>query len=195
MLNTYIKNRGITKTIIHNNNHNEVNELNWDADYDGKTANISIDTNTNGLPKHVDIKLDNNDLANILNIQSINKPIHQRLKYDLYDNTCDNDDLYYIELPTPKLEPREPIIEEPESSIQELIDRRISSPKTGEIFLPLAIDNTRKYTLTPRRRHRRHKTHITHKVYKRSKSRSSSRSSRRRSSRSKSHRSKSSHRL
>ena len=43
MLNTFIKNRGTTKTIIHNNNDNNVNEINWDADYDGDVANISMD--------------------------------------------------------------------------------------------------------------------------------------------------------
>jgi hypothetical protein len=52
MLDTFIKNRGTTKTIIHNkNNHqqvNKVNELNWDADYDGKKANISLDFNNDG---------------------------------------------------------------------------------------------------------------------------------------------------
>ena len=36
MLDTYIKNRGSTKTIIHNNNHNKISEANWDVDYDGK---------------------------------------------------------------------------------------------------------------------------------------------------------------
>ena len=30
MLDTYIKNRGMTKTIIHSNNHNTINETNWD---------------------------------------------------------------------------------------------------------------------------------------------------------------------
>ena len=34
MLNTFIKNKGYTKTIIHDNNNNRVNELDWDADYD-----------------------------------------------------------------------------------------------------------------------------------------------------------------
>ena len=43
MLNTYIKNRGMTKTISHNDNKNSVNEATWDADYDGSTANISLD--------------------------------------------------------------------------------------------------------------------------------------------------------
>ena len=42
MLDTYIKNRGSTKTIIHDNNKNNVNVIKWDADYDGKEANIYL---------------------------------------------------------------------------------------------------------------------------------------------------------
>jgi hypothetical protein len=48
MLDTYIKNRGSTKTIIHDNNQNNINQINWDADYDGQNANISLDLTNNG---------------------------------------------------------------------------------------------------------------------------------------------------
>lgn len=182
MLNTYIKNQGISKTIIHNNHHSHTNEINWDADYDGNMANITIDTDTDGKSKHFDIKLDNNDLANILNVESINMPIDKRLKIDFYKPQYDNE-VYFIELPK---NVRENMIEEsPKMSIQELIDRRISSPKSDEVFLPLAIDKKtfNRYTLTPRKRHRRRKTHVTHKLVKRTKSKSSRKSSRSRSRR------------
>jgi len=82
MLDTYIKNRGTTKTIIHNNNHNTINETNWDADYDGNVANISLDLSKNGKNKHMDFKLTNNELANLLTVPSVNQPIHKRLKMD-----------------------------------------------------------------------------------------------------------------
>jgi hypothetical protein len=82
MLDTYIKNRGTTKTIVHNNNHNTINETNWDADYDGNVANVSLDLSKNGKNKHLDFKLTNDDLANMLSIPSVNKPIHKRLKMD-----------------------------------------------------------------------------------------------------------------
>jgi hypothetical protein len=180
MLNTYIKNRGMTKTIILDNNHNHINEINWDADYDGDIANISIDTDSNGKSKHFEIKLDNNDLANLLNIESVDIPIHKRLKMDFDESQYANEP-YFIELPTPAFKPREPIIEEPNTTIEELIDRHISSPKSDEIFLPLSIDTKgiNKYTLTPKKRHRRRKTHVTHKIIKKTKS------SRRKSSKSK----------
>lgn len=82
MLDTYIKNRGTTKTIVHNNNHNTINETNWDADYDGNVANVSLDLSKNGRNKHLDFKLTNDDLANMLSIPSVNQPIHKRLKID-----------------------------------------------------------------------------------------------------------------
>lgn len=82
MLDTYIKNRGTTKTIIHSNNHNTINETNWDADYDGNVANISLDLSKNGRNKHMDFKLTNDDLANLLTVPSVNQPIHKRLKKD-----------------------------------------------------------------------------------------------------------------
>lgn len=82
MLETFIKNRGITKTIIHKNNQNKVNEVNWDADYDGKKANISLDLNTDGNEKHYDVQLTNDDLAKILNLNSVNKSLDERLLQD-----------------------------------------------------------------------------------------------------------------
>jgi hypothetical protein len=76
MLQTFIKNKGITKTIIHNNNNNrnEINEIKWDADYNGDKANISIDMNENNgkIVKHYDIELDNDNLAELLSIPSVN---------------------------------------------------------------------------------------------------------------------------
>jgi hypothetical protein len=173
MLNTYIKNRGMTKTIILDNNHNHINQINWDADYDGDIANISIDSDSNGKSKHFEIKLDNNDLANILNIQSVNIPIDKRLKMD-FDESQYAPEPYFIELLTPELEPRQPIIQEPDTSIEELIDRRISSPKSDEIFLPLSVDTKamNKRTHTHKKRHKRNKTHVTHKLIKKTKSKS-----------------------
>ena len=172
MLNTYIKNRGITKTIIHDNNHNHVNMINWDADYDGDVANISLNTNTDGKRKHFDVTLDNEDLANILNIQSVDIPIDKRLQMDFREPSY-RPEPYLIELPTPEVLPRQP------KSVEELLERRISSPVSGEeLIIPLTIDRKTKdlYTLTPHKRHKRAKSHITHKVYKKPKSSSKSKS-------------------
>ena len=172
MLNTYIKNRGTTKTIIHDNNHNHINQINWDADYDGDIANLSINTNTDGKREHFDFSFDNQDLANMLNIQSVNMPIDKRLKMDFQEPYYKPEPLY-IELPTPKYEPRKPEYH------KEVINRRISSPLSHEeLIIPLTIDekNKKLLTLTPHKKHRRPKTHITHRVYKKTKSTSKTKS-------------------
>jgi hypothetical protein len=175
MLNTYIKNRGITKTIVHNNNDNYINEVAWDADYDGDIANVSMATNSNGKHQQFDLKLDNEDLANILNVSGVNIPIDKRLQMD-FKEPANIPEQYFIELPIPKLEPRQPtsleFTPQTSASLEDLLTRNISSPKTNEeLIVPLTIDRKTKYTLTPRRRHRRQKTHVTHRVYKKPKSR------------------------
>ena len=153
MLNTFIKNRGTTKTIIHNNNHNHISSLDWDADYDGDVAHIALEANNNGKREHLDISLDNDDLANLLNMQTVNIPIDKRLKMDFQES--------YMDEPL--------ILELPKKQFKRT---HISSPSPNEeLIIPLKIDKTTgKYTFTPRKKHRRRKTHITHKVYKKPKS-------------------------
>ena len=130
MLNTYIKNRGTTKTIIHNNNHNAVNQLEWDADYDGNVANISVDLINNGKVGHYDVKLDNDDLAKILNVNSVKSPIHKRLKNDFKKGRFHHDpsiyNIYFDDFKSPALRPIAPmyINEEPETvSLNNLVSK------------------------------------------------------------------------
>jgi hypothetical protein len=180
MLNTYIKNRGTTKTIIHDNNHNHVNQLNWDADYDGDIANISIDSNTDGKRNHYAVSLDNEDLANILTMPSVDMSLDKRLKMD-FQQPYYTPENYFIEIPTPEFQPRK------SKYLESIVNRHISSPSSHEeLVIPLTINPKGKnlFTLTPHKKHKRAKTHITHRVYKRpkstsrkTKSRSKSRSS------------------
>lgn len=165
MLNSYIKNRGITQTIIHNNNENHFNEIDWDADYDGNNANISVTSTTDGNKQHFDVKLDNEDLANLLSISSVDVPLHKRLKKD-FKSLSEDHDLYKIELPPPTPIKPEYSLEEDPVSIDDLISSKdyLSSPSPNdELIIPLTIDDKK---ITHRRRHRRPKTHKTYPVYK-----------------------------
>ena len=111
MLGTYIKNRGMTKTIIHANNKNKTNEIKWDADYDGNLANVSINSNKNGIHDKVHFTLNNEDLANILNIDTVNIPLEKRLKRDFKKNIRPSPKIYQIEiadLQTPPFIPMPP---------------------------------------------------------------------------------------
>ena len=170
MLDTFIKNRGITKTIIHNkNNHqqvNKVNELNWDADYDGKKANISLDFNNDGEKQHFDFHLSNKDLSNILNIDSINEPLEKRLVNDFMRRQKErkqnrlqnrlqnryNDMIIQIE--------DEPRMSTKESELYNLLSNdkltHLSSPhENEELIIPLTINDKS----TP-------KTHKHHQVFR-----------------------------
>ena len=195
MLNTYIKNRGFTKTIIHNSkskkkSNNTVNELKWDADYDGDLANISFTSNTNGHKKHFDISLDNNDLENILNVPSVDMPIHQRLQMDFSEPrvaAVQQPIIYKIEIPqieTPKLLPIEPNFKnkyEPDlEDLKQILSsskpkRYLSTPLSDEeLFFPMSI-NKRTFNSTMRN-HKRSKSHKTYRVYKKHKSSTHSKS-------------------
>ncbi len=130
MLNTFIKNTGTSKTVVQKNNHNYINEVKWNANYDGKNANISIDSDSNGKEQHYDIKLDNDDLANMLTIEQVDMPIDERLLID-FQHPSSEYRPYYIELQPPKLKPRKPIIKEPKSrSIKKLMNKYILLKKT-----------------------------------------------------------------
>lgn len=192
MLNTYIKNRGITQTLINNNNQKQFNQINWDADYDGQKANISFTSDTDGNKNHFDIQLDNEDLANMLNIPSVSTPIDKRLLMDFNESFRREPQFLQIEIPdikTPRVAPRKPsyLVEEPETeqefetdeqSIDELLESikhnsYLSSPlPQEELIAPITIDDKtlNNLTLTPNKRHKRPKTHKTYKVYKKPKS-------------------------
>lgn len=79
---TYMKNYGITQSYIKKNNKQSMNELKWKADYDGKNAYLKMDILANGKKKHIQMTLDNDDLMRILNTDTVNQPIDQRLLKD-----------------------------------------------------------------------------------------------------------------
>ena len=158
MLDTFIKNRGETTTLIHNNKHNDISKINWDAEYDGDIANVSLDLNTNGRNEHFDIQLDNDDLADILNIPTVNTPIDKRLKYDFRPKRIKQLP-YMVEIDNTNSPP-------------ELIENNnpyythISSPvQNEELLIPLTINKSSHRT----KRHKKRR-HNTYKVYRHIKS-------------------------
>ena len=199
MLDTFIKNKGTTKTIIHNNNKNYYNEVNWDADYDGEKANISLDIDENGKKGHVEMKMNNDELAELLNIPSENSMLDKRLYRDFLSKRSMRDhNMIEIEIPKhydgniPKSilyrhpKAKDSLIyeknnkrvhfqnEEPmslENEMAENIYTHISSPEPQEeLLIPLVINETK----TRKQRHRRTpKTHTTCKVYRKNKHSSS----------------------
>ena len=78
-MSTYIKNYGITKTFIKDNEHKLNHEIQWMGDYDGQTANIHFDIDDNGSKEFVSMQLDNNDLMKLLGVQPVQMPLEERL--------------------------------------------------------------------------------------------------------------------
>lgn len=119
MLDTYVKNQGETKFIIHDNNQNIVKKYKWDVDYDGNKANIDVDTiNQNGKKEHYNVQLNNDDLANILKIKSNNTPIDEQLLNDFGNNNFEPNldyrqpDNYIIKInsfPTERMPSQQPL--------------------------------------------------------------------------------------
>ena len=197
MLNTYIKNKGHTQTIIHRNKQTKFNDIKWDSDYDGNKANISINADMNGNMNHFNIKLDNKDLANMLNMPTVNIPIHKRLENDFNMNRFIGDpNVYKIEIPHMKqIEHINPFQEvyhnnlhnhnyEQNNPLIELLESNkpvnyLPSPLPNEEFIiPITIDK-KSHKKIMSNRHRRSHRHRHSRRSDRS-SRSSTRSHRRR---------------
>jgi hypothetical protein len=83
---TYMKSQGMSQTIIQKPGINNVNQINWDADYNGKMANLNLDVNTNGKKDNFTLQLTKGDLENLLNIHSVEKPLEERLEDDFLIN-------------------------------------------------------------------------------------------------------------
>ena len=124
-----------------------------------------------------------NDLENILNVPSVEMPIHKRLKMDFSKPVFRHDpSMYKIELP----EMEELQSDKMNNTLQEILEtseprkRYLSTQLPNEeLIIPLSINKK----VTPRRRLRHRKTHKTYRVYKKNKThRKSTRNSTRKSS-------------
>ena len=182
MLNTFIKNKGTTKTIIHNNNKNYYNEIDWDADYDGEVAKISLNINDNGIDHNYMAEMDNDEISELLNIPSINMPIDKRLSNDFLGRNprkMDESNMIIIYKKPPKSKKEEVSLLEPSNlleTIEQIVPEKythISSPLSSEnLLFPLKIRGTkrrRRHHKSNRGTHRKHRTHNkkskSHRIY------------------------------
>lgn len=119
MSDMYLKNKGSTQTLVRRNNKHYVSQTNWDAEYDGNVANVLLDTNENGLHSYYKFTLDNDDLANMLNVNSVHVPIDQRLQMDFQRNRRPQYRIHDIP--------------EPNRTLQSM--QRLMSPASNEEFI------------------------------------------------------------
>jgi hypothetical protein len=79
MNNVEIQNRGMSQTISSINGKQHVDQIKWDAGFDGENADVSFDLMKDGKMGHFNVQLDKDALAKMLNIKTVNKPIEKRL--------------------------------------------------------------------------------------------------------------------
>jgi hypothetical protein len=193
MLDTFIKNKGTSKTIIHKNNKNYYSEMNWDADYDGEKANISLDIDDNGSKGHMDLNMTGDELAEILTIPSVNKTLDKRLYSDFLSKRPSIEErIIRVSMkPVPILvnklhsvkHKKKVHFEENklqnklEHALETILDKpdmeqkytHISSPaQNEELLFPLTLSRN-----DSTRRHKNPKTHNTYKIYRKLKSNNS----------------------
>jgi len=78
----YIQNYGFTKTFINNNNKVLNNEIKWEGIYDGSKANIYVDINDNGKKEIIKMKLNDDDIKELLGVSTVEIPLEERLTND-----------------------------------------------------------------------------------------------------------------
>ena len=86
MKNAYLSNGSAEVEYIYNGNQMKFNKTSWSGEYDGREGNLDIEVEENGHLKKTHIDFTNKDLANLLNIKSVEKPLYQRLKNDFLPN-------------------------------------------------------------------------------------------------------------
>jgi hypothetical protein len=151
MEDTYIQNKGITKTFIHHQGENSVNEIGWNANYDGSIANVAMGINNNGQISNYHFQLDNNDLEEMLSVPSVNQTLDQRLMRDFSNSKKKRPLFIIVEDPQTKIKLAEPLFNykpkpkhktkcncktnTPHSAKTKKIHTHISSPRTIEEFI------------------------------------------------------------
>ena len=94
---SYIENKGITKTIINKNGNKDENEIKWKANYDGKKADIKMNFSKNCKKNKMHLQLNNSDLASILGVRPIPIPLEKRLASDFLTERDEYGDEYEYE--------------------------------------------------------------------------------------------------
>ena len=88
---------GMNQTYLNINGKPKLKNVNWNADYDGEVAQISLNSNDNGRAKKYKFMLNNDDLVKMLNINASDMTIDKRLHNDFKNIPMLDDRI--IELP------------------------------------------------------------------------------------------------
>lgn len=126
-----IINVGMAKTSVIENGERSDSSIQWK--YDDNKNNLAFDLNNNGRTGHFDVKLNANDLRNLLSIPTVNEPIMKRLQRLAANKPQPNDMPMMIEMdynynnPNPILQ-LEPMRMPEEQEQMEIMSRNLIPP-------------------------------------------------------------------
>lgn len=84
-----MQNYGSTKTYMIRNGKKHLNKINWNLNYDGEHVLGKVYVNNDNDRKQYNVSLNNNDIAQLFNMNAVNKPIDDRLQDDFFHNYAD----------------------------------------------------------------------------------------------------------
>jgi hypothetical protein len=144
---TIMKNNGVTKFVIKENGRKKDEEtIKWDIDYDGHEADIDVKIKNNKKKaKHLTYKLDNQDLVNLLNMNSVDNPLDTRLEEDFLKKNLLEDDRGVFSFPSQ--------IEQPDTKIIMIVEKpqRLNITKLGKKSRHKKMKNKRRRTMKKRK--------------------------------------------
>ncbi len=87
-----MQNYGSTKTYMIRNGKKHLNKINWNLNYDGDHVLGKVYVNHDNDRKQYDVSLNNNDIAQLFNMNAVNKPIDNRLQDDFFHSYSNMDE-------------------------------------------------------------------------------------------------------
>ncbi len=87
-----MQNYGSTKTYVMQNGKKHLNKINWNLNYDGDHVRGKVYVKNDNDRKQYNVSLNNNDIAQLFNMNAVNKPIDNRLQDDFFQNYSDMDE-------------------------------------------------------------------------------------------------------
>jgi hypothetical protein len=131
----YIQNFGSTKTRIKTKNKQSEREIKWLGDYDGEEAKLQLDVINDNERKVYNIKMNNEQLSQLLGVHPVNIPLEDRLRNDLLVNNEEQKDIQDMLVSIPNKSQRQ---------------EQIMQEKTLSTDVPLFLQNNKVLLLNPK---------------------------------------------
>jgi len=156
---------GMNQSFVNINGKKKYKNLKWNADYNGEIANIYLKSNDNGRKKIYNFMLDNNDLANMLNVNTNDMLIDERLKQD------------FKQLNSPEINPKKDLMiiefENNPNLVSQNLQEEMSIPSLKKIKTKKSSRHSSRHSSRNSSRNssrQKPKSHKVYKIYKNSKS-------------------------